>query len=536
MTGGLSIAYAEAAPSTNWQFSLTNSDPGVVGAFFRLFHDSASPAIGDFIAGFNANARNSAAAEKTYGQLTVKTINVTAGAEVGEVNLNAIVAGTAQSVLKGSDGVQIGAPTGGYKGLGTLNAQALYQQGVALGTAAFVADTGLVHTTGNENIAGTKNFTSNQLTLNNASSFSPQIVMTGSAADSSAGYFIHQKDKASYTLNDSLGNFLWQSKDTGGTYRNPAVFYCRYKSRGSTFVEGDVLLTVTDSAGTQRDYTFGSNGVMNFAVAPTVGGASWFNQDVRTSATPQFVQTILDNSGFARLQYKDAGTLLWTVGLRTHLDQNYYVWQESGSGIIQLGASTTIVGDATVGVGTGIRRNTINGGTGSGEGPILAFQSGGVTKGAMGTYSATITGTGTDFDLVIYAPAGTLYQFTGVKATMYQSSNLPGTAVPWSVGQQMPIKVSSETSGSLTKANSQNAIVNMSGGITIAAGTFDADAIIFIINESGSTFTLTQGGGGTQHRAGTATTGNLTVAAWGFAIIKISHGSTSVWTVAGNVS
>lgn len=97
---------------------------------------------------------------------------------------------------------------------------------------------------------------------------------------------------------------------------------------------------------------------------------------------------------------------------------------------------------------------------------------------------------------------------------------------------QARIATSAETSGSLTTA-SANTQVNASGDITIAASTFTADDRI-VIYAGASARTITQGGGGTQRLHGTATTGNLTLAARGECLIKFI--SATEWVVIGDVS
>ncbi len=96
------------------------------------------------------------------------------------------------------------------------------------------------------------------------------------------------------------------------------------------------------------------------------------------------------------------------------------------------------------------------------------------------------------------------------------------------------IAVSSETSGTLTSA-SANKKVNASGGITIDGNVFAADDYIMIY-AGASARTLTQGSTGspTQRLHGAATTGNLTLAARGVAVINFI--SATEWVVSGDVS
>lgn len=114
-----------------------------------------------------------------------------------------------------------------------------------------------------------------------------------------------------------------------------------------------------------------------------------------------------------------------------------------------------------------------------------------------------------------WASAGTKY--LDMSATLFQAT-MPA---------QMPLAVSSETSGTLTVA-SANKQVNASGGVTINDGVFAADTWIFIENSSGSAITITQDTGMTLRLHGTATTGNRTLAVYGGAAIRFKTNSDAI--------
>ena len=57
------------------------------------------------------------------------------------------------------------------------------------------------------------------------------------------------------------------------------------------------------------------------------------------------------------------------------------------------------------------------------------------------------------------------------------------------------------------------------GGITVPASVFSAGDVVTIFNNSGSDQTITQGSGVTLRQAGTADTGNRTLAQYGLATI-----------------
>lgn len=93
---------------------------------------------------------------------------------------------------------------------------------------------------------------------------------------------------------------------------------------------------------------------------------------------------------------------------------------------------------------------------------------------------------------------------------------------------------SAETSGTLTSA-SANKVIAASGGITIDGNVFTAGDS-FMIYAGASSRTLTQGSTGspTQRLHGSSTTGNLTLAARGVAVVYVI--SATEWVCSGDVS
>lgn len=87
-------------------------------------------------------------------------------------------------------------------------------------------------------------------------------------------------------------------------------------------------------------------------------------------------------------------------------------------------------------------------------------------------------------------------------------------------------------SGALTAAAHANRVVEISGNVSIAQNEFTAGDTIVIIGDA-STHTL-QVTSGTQKLAGSATTGNLTIAIE--AVVLVYFESATVWRASGNVS
>lgn len=77
-------------------------------------------------------------------------------------------------------------------------------------------------------------------------------------------------------------------------------------------------------------------------------------------------------------------------------------------------------------------------------------------------------------------------------------------------------------------AGDRGALVTATGGVTVPASVFSARDVVSIVNNSAGSITLTQGGGLTMYLAGTATTGNRTLAQRGIATVTFIDATTAV--------
>ena len=75
--------------------------------------------------------------------------------------------------------------------------------------------------------------------------------------------------------------------------------------------------------------------------------------------------------------------------------------------------------------------------------------------------------------------------------------------------------------------------INTGAGVTVPNGVFAAGDAITICNASGNDLTITQGSGLTMHHAGTADTGNRTLAQRGVATMIFTASSKCYLTGAG---
>jgi len=137
----------------------------------------------------------------------------------------------------------------------------------------------------------------------------------------------------------------------------------------------------------------------------------------------------------------------------------------------------------------------------------LTIASGKIIKGTgvdtfstidIGTMGETILATANE---AAFKTATNLTIGTNVQAYNANTA-VTSTAATWSAAQSIRVKVSSETTGSITAANSANASVLCSGGITLDNAIFTAGDIT-VFDSNGAARTFTRGASVTMYVNGT---------------------------------
>jgi len=119
--------------TNNSTVSHVSTDAGAtVGPSHDLYRNSASPAAADEIGSCDFNGNNVTPAKTLYARIKAVISDATAAAETGYLAIQARISGALTTIMTIAAGVQIGAPTGGDKGAGTINATGVYVSGVAL--------------------------------------------------------------------------------------------------------------------------------------------------------------------------------------------------------------------------------------------------------------------------------------------------------------------------------------------------------------------------------------------------------------------
>lgn len=142
---------------------------------------------------------------------------------------------------------------------------------------------------------------------------------------------------------------------------------------------------------------------------------------------------------------------------------------------------------------------------------------------------------GSDTNTGVFYPAADVIAFTtnGTEDMRIDSSGNVGIgtttpanrldvngAISDSIGNVRSIPQNSQVTGYTLVATDNGKYISITtGGVTVPAGVFTVGQIISIYNDSASNQTITQGASVTLRQAGTATTGNRTLAQYGICTV-----------------
>jgi hypothetical protein len=114
-------------------FGLQSTDASATGGpYLRLYRNSASPAANDVIGNIIFRGKDSLGNDTDYFTIVPSILSPTDGAENGQMEFKLLVAGATVTAFTVANGMTLGAPTGGLKGTGTLNAVGVYDDNVLL--------------------------------------------------------------------------------------------------------------------------------------------------------------------------------------------------------------------------------------------------------------------------------------------------------------------------------------------------------------------------------------------------------------------
>jgi hypothetical protein len=318
----------------------------------------------------------------------------------------------------------------------------------------------------------------------------------------------------------------------------------------------------------------GASGQIQYNNAGSFGGSAnltWSSPTLtvglQQTTQGKFVLANTAAGAFAvTLQSSNSATAAWTFTLPTTAGTSNQVLKTDGTGVMSW---QTLGALATVTAGTGVATaaaNAVNAADGFITYATFAPASGKVltlsntmtlaagadsqtftfpaTGGTVTVLGNTTTGSG---NLVLAtSPTLTTPRLAGSSSgyTSFASANAGATnytvtfpAEDMTVGFRN-IPKNSQTSAYVLVAGDNGKYVSITtGGVTVNASVFSAGDVISIYNNSNATQTITQGTNVTLRLAGSATTGNRTLAVYGVATLLCDVGGANpVFVVSGSVT
>lgn len=133
------------------------------------------------------------------------------------------------------------------------------------------------------------------------------------------------------------------------------------------------------------------------------------------------------------------------------------------------------------------------------------------------------------------APAAGAFTTVTASSTVTATGAVSGSAVSDSLSNVRNIPQTSKSAPYTLVAGDNGQCVVTNSGVTVPASVFAAGNVVTVYNNSGSTITITQGGGLTLQFAGqsTSTTGNRSLALYGITTVLFLSASSAVITGAG---
>jgi hypothetical protein len=149
----------------------------------------------------------------------------------------------------------------------------------------------------------------------------------------------------------------------------------------------------------------------------------------------------------------------------------------------------------------------------------------------LGSASAPADSNTTNSNTGLYFPSSTT---VGLSVNGANALTADTTGVSDAVGNLRTIVQNSQTSAYVLVATDNGKFISITtGGVTVPASIFSAGQNVVIFNNSSSSQTITQGTSVTMTLAGSAATGNRTLAQYGVATVLCTASNTFVITGQG---
>ena len=223
---------------------------------------------------------------------------------------------------------------GSVTGNGTVNAIDYFDNGVNINTIyaslggspsfSTITSTGMIYAV-------------NGFSATSVNSFEPQLQLTNTNNDNTAGYLILNKNPADTTLatNDYLGTILFQGRGSSSIGQGVQIASTYRGTRGTNWVEANLQFGVTNSAGTMLWTYINSNGGITSDALGTVWGS--LNDGAGTGLDAD----LLDGYDSLALAYGGRAQRLITGGGTIIVDASGYVLWTTRFIVISGGRGTT---------------------------------------------------------------------------------------------------------------------------------------------------------------------------------------------------
>jgi hypothetical protein len=372
-----------------------------------------------------------------------------------------------------SSGLVVGSPTGGAQGSGTINASAIYVNGVAVGSGGGGSVTSVNASTSLSGLS----FTGGPITGSGTLSLSGTLGVASGGTGSTTASGARTNLGAT-----NIGGALFTLADTN------AIRFIRINSNNTITVQDAPDFRVSIDAPSST----GGNASGTWSINVT-GNAGTVTNGVYTSGTyadPAWI-TSLAGSKISGNISGNAGNVTGTVAIAN-----------GGTGATSASVALSNLGAYPASNPSGYTSNagtvTSVSGTGSANGLSL---SGTVTSSGNITLSGSVTS----------VASGATIDGVTIGYRSIPRSTTSGTATTGDVGK----------------------VIAVTAGITIPNATFAAGDAVSIYNDSASSVTITQGASLTLRQAGTTNTGNRTLAARGMATIWFNSSSEAIISGSG---
>lgn len=231
---------------------------------------------------------------------------------------------------------------------------------VGLGTAALVADSGLVHISGTETVTGTKTFTATQTKIaptvgSGADPADAAFVVQAPGAGNSGPYIVLQSNSATPTAGDVFG-FRYFGKDSAANDQVYGSINCAIMDPTSTSEDSELRFATIVAGTFANRFVLGASAA--FSVPITVSGDTVMTRGAAETVTGVKTFTaspvVKGSQGAYRFHRNSDNALAYLIGRSSSTDdaQNFFLYDQIGAGFCFQFSSSRLLQMPAYGAGT----------------------------------------------------------------------------------------------------------------------------------------------------------------------------------------